>query len=529
MNITAPSAAGRMNRGESLVRAVLVGLLFVVPALLCLRVGGLRIADPDIGWHLETGRWILAHHAFPQTDPFSRVTGGSPWQAYSWLFDLILLESYRWLGLSGIMVLTAAFLLLITASVYHMVSGLQGDFTLRVLLTAAILISLTKLSTPRPWLFTMLFFVWELDVLMRVRQGAPRRNLLWLPLIFLLWANVHIQWVDGLVLLGLAACEPWLAKWWKSETTFALAGPLWLTLGACMAAVCVNPYGPRIYHIAWQLASQPGVLHTVSEEQALTFRFADDYLLLFLALLAAGVLFRFRRLVPFETLMLAAAAVISFRSRRDVWFMAFTAGAILAAGLPVRADREDRQKAPAWALLLSAAIALAGFWLIAWKTPFTNQRLESLLAERMPVRAVAALQAGHQTGALFNTYDWGGFLIWQMHEPVSIDGRAALYGDQDIDRSLNTWNGGPDWSADPDLRSARVVIAPHGAALTQLLHSDQRYAVAYEDSVATVFVTRHAAETGLERSGISLKQPGKIMTEVTPVAAVQAGPINPVH
>lgn len=501
----------------------------MVPALLCLRVGGLRITDPDIGWHIETGRWILAHHAFPQTDPFSRVTGGSPWQAYSWLFDLVLLGAYSWIGLSGIMILTAALLLLITASVYHMVSGLQRDFTLRVVITAAVLVSLTKLSTPRPWLFTMLFFVWELDILMRVRQGASRRNLLWLPLIFALWANVHIQWVDGLVLLGIAACEPLLAKWWKSEASLPPARSFWFALGACMAAVCLNPYGARIYQIAWQLASQPGVLRTVSEEQALTFRFADDYLLLFLALLAAGVLFRFRRLVPFETLMLAAAAVISFRSRRDVWFMAFAAGAILAAGLPVRAGREDRKKVPAWAVALSAAIALAGFGLIAWKSPFTNQRLEGLLAERMPVRAVAALEARHETGALFNTYDWGGFLIWQLHQPVSIDGRASLYGDKDIDRSLGTWNGGPAWSTDPDLRSARIVIAPHDAALTQLLRSDPRYAVSYEDSVATVFITRNAPNAGLERSSMAPQPSGKRMTEVTPVAAVQASQIAPVH
>src|ERR1700758_1576122 len=64
------------------------------------------------------------------------------------------------------------------------------------------------------------------------------------------------------------------------------------------------------------------------------------------------------------------------------------------------------------------------------------------------------------TGALYTPWAWGGFLIWNLRQPVSIDGRAAFYGDQRIDRSRRTWNGAPDWSSDPDLESAGVVIAP---------------------------------------------------------------------
>jgi hypothetical protein len=380
-----------------------------------------------------------------------------------------------------------------------MVSRWQRDFLLRGVLTLAAMFCLARLCTPRPWLFSMLFFAIELCILMETRRQGRSRLLLWLPLLFVFWANIHIQFIDGLVILGIAALEPLLLRWWKSPIPSASARALWLTFAGCVAAPCLNPYGPRIYEIAWKLASQPGVLKTVSEEGALTFRFSGDFLLLFLVLAAAGVLFRYRHLAPFDTLLLAASAVLSFRSGRDAWIVDFVAVAILAAGLPERYSGNDR-RAPLWTPALSGVTLLVVLVLSTTLTRQTNQNLQQRLEGKMPVRAVEFIRQHAETGPLFNTYDWGGFLIWQLGEPVSIDGRAALYGDARIARSIATWSGGPAWAQDPDLRSSGVVIAPHSAALTQLLRTDPHFAVAWEDPVATVFVARKQKDAPDENS-----------------------------
>jgi hypothetical protein len=485
-----------LKRSDQIAQAVLVGLVCTVPAFICFRGAAGCVADPDIGWHLQTGAWIVQHHAMPHVDPFSRVDGGSPWQAYSWLFELLLLKLYGWMNLKGVVVFTAAMMSLIAVAVYHMVSRLQADFTVRILLVTAVLGCLARMSTPRPWLATILFFAVEMDILMHTRREGKSRELLWLLPLFALWANVHIQFIDGLLVLGVAACEPLLARWWKSDAKPASTGKLWAALGACIAATFLNPYGPGIYKIAWKLGSQPGVLDTVTEMQALPFRTLGDFLLLFLALGAAGVLFRYRRLAPFETLMLAMAAVLSFRSRRDLWVMAITAGVILAAGIPARAGNEDRRRLPAWALAVSALAGLAIFVGSATLLHVNNARLQAQLAEKMPVQAVRVVEERHYTGALFNDYNWGGFLIWKLKEPVSIDGRAALYGDAFMDRSRHTWGGAPNWASDPDLQSAGVVIGPNDAALTQLLRGDSRFKLVYQDKLAAVFVATRTQRSG---------------------------------
>lgn len=508
-----PSSQQGASHSDTAARALLIGLLCAIPALLCFHSAGGSIADPDVGWHLRTGEWILEHHALPHADPFSRVVGGSAWQAYSWLFDLVLLRFYTSLQLKGLVVFTAAMMTLIAAAVYHMTSRLQTDLMKRVLLTAGAMTCIACVGTPRPWLFSMLFFVLELDILMAARREGRNRELLWLPLLFAVWANVHIQFIDGLLVLAIAASEPLLARWWKSGVHTPPVRIYLLALAASAGAACLNPYGPAIYRIAWQLGSQSGVLDTVSELQALPFRTGSDYLLLFMALAAAGVLFRFRQLAPFETLMLAMAAVLSFRSRRDLWVMAFTAAAILAAGLPGHPDQQEPERRPSWAALLTALTTAAVFAGSAAWLHLDNAQLEALLAKKMPVQAVEVIRTRHYTGPLFNTYDWGGFLLWNLREPVSMDGRAALYGDARIARSLKTWNGGPDWANDPDLKSAAVVIAPHAAALTQLLQTDHRFTVAYQDSVATVFVVRNSQGDRSDRADI--RDSGQTMTSVT--------------
>ena len=480
----------RSEHANQIARALLVAMLCSAPALICFRTGAAAcVGDPDLGWHLRTGEWILQHHSVPHVDIYSRFGAGKPWQAYSWLFEVVLTKLYQWFRFAGVMVFMGVMLAAISAALYRMLYRLQADFTKATILTTVVLTAIARLYTPRPWLFTILFFILEIDIFMHARRTGSARRLVWLPLLFTLWANIHIQFINGLMVLGVAAIEPILSRWWKPTISRLPARSIWLTLAACAAAVCVNPYGVGIYKIAHALASQPGVLNTVSEMHALPFRSMMDFLLLFLALAAVGMMFGFRRFYPFETLMLAMAFLLSFRSQRDIWFLAIIAGAVIAENLPLRSNSEGQRDA-FWTVPLSLGTTALLVVVCAFAAHIRNDQLRGKLADEMPLKAVEIVRERQYPGALFNTYGWGGFLIWNLREPVSIDGRAAFYGDERIDRSMKTWNGAPDWASDPDLKSAGVVIAPVDVPLSQLLRMDSRFSVAYEDKIAVVFVAR---------------------------------------
>lgn len=480
--------AENSTRTDQIARAVLLGMLFTGPALMCFAGVRAVVGDPDLGWQLSTGQWMLQHHAFPHADPFSRLAHGAPWQAYSWLFDLILVKLYGWFGLDGIVAYTA---LMVTANgiaIWRLVNRLQPDFLKSALLTLGAVFCMSRMYTPRPWLMTIFFFALELDILLRFRSSGRTRTLFWLVPLFALWANIHIQFIDGLLVLALAASEPLIVRWLRWGKQAPAARPLWIAFGACILATFLNPYGVAVYRSAWILGSQPGVLNTINEMHAMAFRTDSDFVLLFLALGAAGVLFRYRNLVPFETLLLSLSAVLAFRSQRDLWMLTIVAVAILAAGIPEGAA--ERKPLAFWAVPIAAGLATAVLAVAGIAMHLNNAKMAELEAKAMPVQAVEVMQQRHYDGKIFNTYGWGGFLIWKLGEPVSIDGRAGLYGDDIIDRSMDTWAGNPKWSSNPELKSAQVVIGPVDSALTQLLLQDPHFDLAYEDDLAAVF-TRH--------------------------------------
>ncbi len=471
---------------ELFANVAILAIVLAAPALMCVRAACAN--DFDMWWHLRTGEWILQHHAIPHFDLYSRTQAGQPWQPYSWLFELILTKLFLRLGLVGIVAYSSAMVLAITVAMRHMIQRLQADFTAGILLTFVACFSLGHLFTPRPWMFTILFFVLEIDILMHARKTGKLCELAWLPAIFALWSNLHIQFIDGLLVLALAVAESWLTRWGFGEETRLPRGPILAAFLAGVLATLANPFGWHIYRVAHDLATQTGVMNKIQELQAIPFRDLSNYALLFLALAAAGALARSRRFRVFEVGSFLFAVVVSFRSQRDVWVMATVAAAILASTIPNRDRKLIRLPwfASAAAILAAAALVAGGF-----KVIHVNQaKLEKQVAETFPVAAVEAIRTRGYSGPVFNDFNWGGYLLWTLRMPVSLDGRAAFYGDQNIDRSIATWNGEPDWASDPQLKSTGMIVGPVKAALTQLLRTDPNFQVVYEDKVAAVFIRR---------------------------------------
>lgn len=484
----AESSTRKSNgRAEQIAQTLVLAVLFAVPALMCAHAA--VVNDPDIWWHLRTGELMQSQHSVPRIDSYSSGQAGTTWLAYSWVFELAAVRLYQWLGMVGIVAYTSGMILAITVALFHLLRRLQIDFSLVVLLTFAACFSMGRLYSPRPWLFTVLFFVLEMDILMQARKTGKVRELLWLPVIFALWANVHIQFIDGLLVLGLAWVETLAASWGISNASTRMQ-PKWmgLALAGSLLATLLNPFGWRIYQAAYELATQAGALNKISELQAIPFRNATDFVVLLLALGSAAALAWQRRFLLFEMALLVFAVVLAFRSQRDVWVMAVVGVMILAsmiAGRETAAIRLPKLGATI-AILLAGLAMLAGFRMMQ----VNNARLATDLAKSMPVKAVELARSKGYAGPLYNDYNWGGYLIWSLRMPVSIDGRAAFYGDQRMDRSMATWNAEPDWASDAQLRSAALVIGPVKAALIQMLRMDPHYQLVYEDKVAAVFVAR---------------------------------------
>jgi hypothetical protein len=481
--------ASLANSGNTVRRLLIVVLLYCIPLFQAMG----PVIDPDIWWHLRTGQWIVDHAQVPATDPFSAYGDGKRWVAYSWLYEILVYALFTKLGLMGIVVFTVSMSLLIALVLHGALRRAGLPFTAEVFLVAVALGAMGKVISPRSWLFSILFFTVELFILFHVRRTGRFALLVALPPLFVLWANVHMQFIYGLAVLGLFLLEVFLSQLPSLSLHRAYRpnislGRVSFVLLACLVATLITPYHFRLYIPIFEVIGQTGAFQLILELLPFFFRDLADWLALGFAVVAAFVLGWQRAWLPFPTLLLLMGTFLAFRARRDVWVLVLAALFIISEfGWFVRTGPSfglTKLRIVCVIVLLSVTIYLTGLG-----REISEPHLKSVVEQTFPVAAVKFVNEKNYAGPLYNHFNWGGYLIWALPRLlVSMDGRMNVHGDQRIQQSVNTWSGLKGWESDPELMKARLVISGVNDALTNLMRMDSRFKLVYEDAIATVFV-----------------------------------------
>jgi hypothetical protein len=457
-------------------------------ALLFIR--NFSITDPDIWWHLATGNWILQHRAVPTTDPFSLYGMGKPWIAYSWLFDVLMQLSYQAFGYVGIVLYEVLIRLALAAALFHLVRSLLPHFWRAVALTGLSIYAMTSVIGPRPGMLTILFGIIELEILLTARRTGNTGRLWLLPPMLVIWANWHIQFVYGLLILGVFACDAVLASIPRYKFVDESRLPIEqvsIVLLASALATFVNPYGPRIYSTVIEYLHEPNTYSLVTELKAMSFRQPQHFVAMFL-LLGAAMAIGWRRdhslLWP---ILLSIAAILALRSAKEVWFLCVVSAGAIADNW--RLPSADDYRPLPWRERLLVGISVLAVLAVGYRHyDVSNSWLEIQVDGNFPEVAVRFIEQNHLSGPLFNHFNDGGYLIWRLPSlPVSMDGRTNVHGDERIAHHYAVWTGKPVWASDPELAHANIVLARRETPLASLLRLDSRFRIVFEDVQAVVF------------------------------------------
>jgi len=480
----------RIGNSET-VKLVALVVVFTLPALLFLR--NFFMSDPDFGWHLRAGEWILSHRTVPYTDPFSVYGADKPWYDYSWLFDICFALIYRAFGLAGFALVEVAFRVGIPAFLFRMLRKLELAFWPAAVCAALAAYSISSIYAPRPGMITILFFVIELELLLTAMNKGKFARLYWLVPLFAVWASVHIQFIHGLIVLALFAGEPILnfVFRYKPEPP-ALPAKSWWIVAASFLATLATPYWWHIYSTVFVYARQKHIYNSIIEMLPMNFRQPFHFVLVFLAFCAAVGLGWRRNLRPVYLGLFAFAAVLGFRSIKDTWILAVVSVALIASAL--RTDETDTTHVPSLATKnkLALGICVIAVLAVAWRRyDVTNSWVEMGLAGSYPEAAVRYVEKHHLQGPLYNDFTSGGFLIWRLPSiPVSMDGRTNVHGDDRVKAYSDALRGLPGWEKDPDLARANLIIWPAKSPLSALLRCDSRFTQVFADPQAVVFVRK---------------------------------------
>ncbi len=134
-------------------------------------------------------------------------------------------------------------------------------------------------------------------------------------------------------------------------------------------------------------------------------------------------------------------------------------------------------------LLVILALVVASIWI---GTKIQNN--DTAVAKIYPVEAVDFLEkSGLSNKRGYNSYMWGGYLIWQ-DVPVYIDGRADVYGDDFIFSYLDAFNLTKRWREPLEEFNVDYVLIDNSNRLSIMLSEAADWQEAYKDEIAVVFV-----------------------------------------
>lgn len=477
--------------------------LVIATTLLALYTMALRVStDSDTWWHLRAGSWMLEHQQILTFDPFSLTRMGSPWIYPGWIAQLAMAGLYGWLGFAGLNLLTAAMVTLAFAFLWRTLEGPELWRAAVVVLAAA---TSAVYWSARPQIFSFALTGAFLLVLERWRRGEA--GWWYLPPLMALWVNLHGGFAVGLLLIGVywlgeaieivlpaALGRADLKAQWETHRRrlVALSG----ALGLSAAAVGINPNGPVMLLYPVRTVSIDVLRDYIQEWQSPNFHQLEVQPFLWL-LFGTALALMFSRCRPHATelLSLFAFAYLGFLAGRNISLFALAAAPVLARhGYPALAPIVSRvgsgRPVPArlarWLNLGLLVIVLLGAAVKA-TVPLSNSRNQAVLAERAPMAAIEWIRTQHPPGPLFNSYNWGGLVVWSLYPdyPSFVDGRTDLFDQELLTDYLTAWRAAPGWEAVLDRWGIRLALLEPEAPLAFALRVTG-WEVAYQDEQAVV-------------------------------------------
>jgi hypothetical protein len=476
---------------------------------LFLRGGSLFAGDGDPGRHIRIGTYILENRSIPRVDLFSHTMQGQDFIPFEWLSEIVFAAANLMAGLTGVAIVTgllfATGVWLVYVAVHRAGVSAPIAFAFGFL---ALLLQAIHLH-PRPHMFTTAWVAVFSLILLEVRRGGARGWLLCLPVLMVLWVNLHGGFLVGFILLAVFAADAlirWVRDTGSADHQLSL---FWLVgvFAACLAVSLLNPAGWKLWPHTTGYLGETYLVDFTQEYKSPDFH--DTLIKTFMVTLLAGtvVLGVLRaRVEPLGLTLWVVFGAFALHSARNIPLFAVVCVPWLAvwtqAWLLERSNEGSRRASAFadWAEGMQRVDASIPGWIFAivGTALITQAALTwgkggnvAFAADVFPVAAVQELQERgfSPPGPVYNEFTWGGYLLYAWPEvPVFIDGQTDFYGEQLTRDYRGIRFLQPGWQELMVQHGVRWVLVPPDAPIAGALGLLDDWAPIYRDDTAIAFV-----------------------------------------
>jgi hypothetical protein len=334
-----------------------------------------------------------------------------------------------------------------------------------------------------------------------------RPSFVFIPILFAVWGNTHGSFVMGIALMILTAAGRGIDLVIRSGSVRgSIEDPflrrLLMLLLLAVLGTLVNPYGFSLYREVVEFSWNPN-LRDLLEWAPLSFAtwqgrtFAVVAALTVISALINRRHLRFREGIPLVVLTLATLVSARF----IVWWGPLAAcGLARGVDLVLKRATGHRVRRTARSLGWTVAAGLALFAALGF-TPLARrlatgdeQPLDQIVSSRTPVAAVDWLREHPQEGQMFNSYEWGDYLVWAGPVDVEVFVTSHVHvipptvwrDYRAISRDSGRWQEGLNRYA---VRTALIDLGQH-SRLAKAMSASIEWREIYRDRQAVVFERR---------------------------------------
>jgi hypothetical protein len=456
---------------------LLVFAVVVLPAVVALRASMPTI---DLAYQIRAGDIMLDTHHLLRTDLFTFTEFGHPWLNQQWGAQILLALLYRAGGWETIAMTRAAIAAVSFWLLYRACRARGAGVRPAAWLSLGGLLVAIYGFVPRPQMFAFLLFAVTLAI---VADRTRHPRLLWLlPIVTLVWANLHGSFFLPPIVLVLASLE-------DRRSSVPSAGRPILVAAACVVAATVNPYGLRVWRYVVDLSTNPEVRRTIEEWQPPRLATFTGFVFFASVVAVAAIALRHRRQLGWPRLLgLALFFVIGVTAVRGIIWWSLAAPLLIADLFPGRSGRKDDPRTVNTAI--AVMLVILGLIYLPWFRPTfassatsgtTTDGLLAYAPERYTARVAEYVPPGSRVFAAEIWASW--FELTVPDDPVMIDPRIELFPssvwrDYDVVSSagegwqqiLNRWK--VDVLALSEDQQSDLIAAIEGDPNWQRLYSD---------------------------------------------------------
>lgn len=406
----------------------MIKFLLTVSIFLLLIIGFLHpisAMTQDLGRHFLTGKIILETHQIPKTNLFSYTYPNFPFINHHWLSEVIFYITYQAIGFNGLLIFSTIIVALAFSLVFFF--SLKQANNIEALSIASLLLFrvLFERTDVRPEIFSFLFLSIFIFILYKYKKQQTKWIFI-LPVIELLWVNMHIYFPVGIAVIGLFLIDSIIIR---KKIYCRYIGILAIVFLGIVFTVFLNPNGVTGALYPFRVFQNYG--YSIEENQNIFFlwNYSHKPTIIFFAL-SAIILFcalfsSLKKTKPIDWLLaifFTILAIINIRSFPLFVFGAFIPFVRSLSFVKVRPlQRSD---------LFKNAVLPALFAIFIWQIiEVSSLKGIGFGVEKGAEKGVDFFINQNLKGPIFNNFDIGSYLEYKLYpkEKVFVDGRPEAY------------------------------------------------------------------------------------------------------